>query len=62
MPPFVRAEEGSKMGFITYYDEDSLLFIKEEKVPLSQIAIDQFPEDGLWGYGAVEIRLTKLLS
>ena len=62
MPPFVRAEEGGKTGFITYYDEDSLLFIREEKVPLSQVATDPLPDDGLWGYGAIEIRLTKLLG
>jgi immunity protein 26 of polymorphic toxin system len=59
---FLRMEKGDPKGFLSAYDEDTLKCIGEQEVQISEIDIQEFPEDGLMGYGFVEIRLTKILS
>jgi hypothetical protein len=61
MPSFLYHDEDGKTGFLRQYDEDTLKFVREERIPLSGIHKENFPEDGLMGYGAVEKWLTKLL-
>src|ERR1043166_8367687 len=60
MPTFLYADPNGNTGFIREYDKDSLKCVREQKVLLSQISKGEFPKDGLKGYGAVEITLTKL--
>jgi hypothetical protein len=62
LPPFLHVDQDGGAGFIRRYDEDSLKFISEERVALSRVSKTEFPEDGLFGYGAVEIILTRLLK
>jgi hypothetical protein len=50
------------IGFIRCYDDNSLGFAREERVKLGEIDAGKLPKDGLSGYGALEIRLTKLLG
>lgn len=61
LPPFLHVDEGATHGFLRHYD-DSLRFVKEERVDLAEVAKGALPRDALLGYGAAEIRLTKLLS
>ena len=51
-----------EIGFLRVYDEDTLDFVGEQKVSLSEIDADIHPRDGDDGYGAVEIVLTRLLA
>lgn len=60
VPGFLHLDEGGDQGFVRYYD-DSLAFVKEDRVVLSAIS-PNVPRDGLLGYGAAEIRLTKILA
>lgn len=59
-PPLFREDESAGKAWLSYYDEDSLDCIREERV--SPDLRTKYPEDGLMGYGAVEIDLTKLLE
>jgi hypothetical protein len=62
LPPLFRADERAQVGFISYYDEDSLRCLREQKIKLGEVDTSKFPEDSLLGYGAAEIHLTKLLG
>jgi len=42
------------------YDQSNMKFISEKKCDPSLAS--SYPDDGLMGYGAIEIRLTKLLN
>jgi Immunity protein 26 len=61
MPIFVRYEELTGRFFkVRYDDDDPNRVIGEEEVPPG--AAEQLPEDGAYGAGAIERRLTRLLS
>jgi len=60
IPGFLHLDERGDRGFVRYYD-DSLRFVREERVTGSAISLHA-PRDALLGYGAAEIRLTKLLA
>jgi hypothetical protein len=60
LPPFYREDEDANRAWLTYYDEDTLDFIREEPIEPQQHSA--YPYDRVMGYGSVEIRLTKLLS
>lgn len=62
MPPFARVDKKSGTAFITHYDENTLEFVREERVDAASVESRNLPEDVLMGYGAVEIRLTLLLD
>ena len=62
LPPLLRTDERAQIGFISYYDDNSLRCLREEKIKLGDVDIHKFPEDSLLGYGAAEIHLTKLLG
>ena len=62
VPPFLRANEDTGRGFLVYYNEDTLDCAQEVKIGSANVDTSGFPEDALWGYGAVEIRLTRLLE
>jgi len=59
MPAFIRIDESENRAWLSYYDEYDFSFIKEDEV--SPELKDKYPYDRDMGYGAVEIRLTKLL-
>lgn len=59
MPPQGRIGDGEEVGFLSWYDEDTLECIAEERRPREDLA--PYPYDRLMGYGAVEIRLGDLL-
>jgi hypothetical protein len=60
MPAFIRIDEFENRAWLSYYDEYDFSFIKEKEVP-SDLK-DSYPYDRDMGYGAVEIRLTELLT
>ena len=61
LPAFVRTDVISGKHRKVLYFEDNLL--KEvQLVPIVAETAKRLPEDGIFGAGAVEIRLTKLLS
>ena len=62
LPPLLRTDERAQIGFISYYDDNNLRCLREEKVKLGEVDASKFPEDSLLGYGAVEIHLAKLLG
>ena len=60
MPPMIRVDEHAGIALMSTYDDATLDFISEERCDPS--LVDSHPYDRLMGYGAVEIRLTKLLA
>lgn len=60
MPPLVRKDEAACRAWVSEYDDHSFLCLRETEVDPNGIA--GFIADGTMGYGAMEIRLTKLLS
>lgn len=60
LPSFGRIALDNSWATRVEYDETTLDFVRE--VPVSLEEAQQLPEDGLSGAGAVEIRLTKLLT
>lgn len=60
VPGFLHLDEGGDGGFVRYYD-DSMVFTQEERVEVSAVS-PNVPRDALLGFGAAEIRLTKLLA
>ncbi len=62
MPKFIRGDKDDLKLILSTYDENSLDLISEIEVEASEISFLDYPPDRLMGYGAVEIRLTKLLS
>jgi hypothetical protein len=59
MPPMVRVDKYAGIAFMSQYDS-TLNIISEARCDPS--LVDSHPYDGLLGQGAIEIRLTKLLS
>jgi hypothetical protein len=62
LPAFYREDESDRLAWLSYYDDDSLNFVREEPVGFRGIQYTGYPYDRLMGYGSVEIRLTKSLS
>lgn len=60
MPAMIRVDERAGIAFLSKYDDSTLHLISEERCDPS--LLDDYPYDRLMGYGAVEIRLTKLLN
>lgn len=60
MPPLVRVDEATGQATLSFYDERTFECIKEEVAPSG--SQDRYPYDRTMGAGAVEIRLSKLLS
>ncbi len=59
MPPRIRVDEVSGKAWLSYYDEDTFECLRD--IPVDAALASEYPEDGTSGYGALEIRLTKLL-
>ena len=59
---FLHVDKDGHVGFVRRYDEQTLTFVSEKKIETTKLSKTEFPEDGLFGYGSVEIVLTKLLS
>ena len=62
LPALYREDEIEKVAWLSYYDDENLDFIREERVAFGRDRHVGHPDDGLMGYGAAEISLTKLLS
>ncbi len=62
MPPLCRIDKMAGAAFISHYDEDTFRCVKEVRVKLDEIKPDSFPQDGLLGYVAAEIVVTKALA
>lgn len=60
MPPLIRVDETEGRAWLSHYDDSSFECLMEEEVDPSLVS--SYPQDGTSGYGAVEIRLTKLLQ
>ncbi len=60
MPRFLYNTPSGARRVWRYYDETSLEFVREEIVPKGEEA--EGPRDGVYGSGAVEIVLTRLLN
>jgi len=61
IPPFVRTDAVSGVHRKAIYTEDNLN-TERALLPCSLVEAATLPRDGIAGYGAVEIKLTKLLS
>jgi hypothetical protein len=59
MPPLIRVDDDRRHAWLSFYDERTFKFIREEKV--DPALVSQYPEDGLMGSEAVGIYLSKLL-
>ena len=62
LPALNREDVEAKKSWISYYDNDNLKFVREESVEFGQERCKRHPYDRLMGYGAAEIRMTKLLA
>ena len=62
LPPFYREDERERQAWLSYYDENTLDFVREEPVEYRGDQYMKYPYDRLIGYGSVEVRLTKALS
>ena len=62
MPEFVRYNDDGSMAFISRYDDETLDFVRERKVPAAEACDPSLLPDGVAGFGAVELRLTALLG
>ncbi len=60
VPGFARIAVDERWATRVEYSEDDLSYLRE--LPISLEEAHSLPEDGLSGSGALEIRLTKLLS
>lgn len=60
LPPFVRVDELSNTGFISFYSDEDLDYLREE-ICHPDLA-SKYPEDVMSGSGAVEIKLTMILD
>ena len=61
LPAFLHVDSDGRTAFERYYN-DKLEFVSERRVDCTEARKAKLPEDGLYGYGAVEIVLTRLLS
>jgi hypothetical protein len=62
LPALYREDVSDRLAWLTYYDDKSLDFVREEPVEYKGSQYAKHPYDRLMGYGSVEIRLTKSLS
>ncbi|QPJ62209.1 MAG: hypothetical protein G3M70_10135 [Candidatus Nitronauta litoralis] len=62
MPLFLRFEEGSSVGYLSQYDENTLKIIGEQEVEIKKIDKKKYPKDSLMGYGFVEKKIEMILS
>lgn len=60
LPAFARIDEKEGKAWLSFYSEDDLTFIREERFDPKTAA--NYPVDRLAGAGALEIRLTKILT
>ena len=62
MPVFARTEstDSSKAYLTSYADDDPNRALCESVCDAKEAGC--FPQDGVWGYGAIEMVLTDLLS
>lgn len=62
MPAFARtASTDSSRAYLTLYaDDDPTQTLRETACDAEEAS--RFPQDGVWGYGAIEVILTDLLS
>jgi immunity protein 26 of polymorphic toxin system len=61
LPAFSRRDAlTGKASQVTYNEAD--LLTEERVTPCSEAEAGELPADGVWGYGAIEKRLTALLS
>ena len=61
IPAFVRTDVISGKHRKVVYPEDDFS-TETQLIPIDPVAAEKLPEDGTFGAGAVELRLTKLLS
>lgn len=61
MPKFIRIDAISEKALLIEYSEDDPNH-EISVTPCDPNKVRMLPKDGLWGYGAIEIRLTKMLS
>lgn len=62
LPALYREDAEAQKAWVSYYDNDNLKFVREESVEFGQEQHKRHPHDRLMGYGAAEIRITKLLE
>jgi hypothetical protein len=62
LPPLYREDMEAKKAWLSYYDNDNMEFIREESIEYGKAQYTKYSYDRLMGYGAVEIRLTKLMK
>jgi hypothetical protein len=62
LPALYREDAEAQKAWLSYYDNNDLKFLREESVDYRQAQYTKYPYDRLMGYGAVEIRITKLLA
>ncbi|MCB2157044.1 immunity 26/phosphotriesterase HocA family protein [bacterium] len=62
MPGFIRYNDDRTKAFIDFCDDDTVESVKEIVVPVDEIDPNDFAEEGLYGYVALQIRLDVLLS
>jgi hypothetical protein len=60
LSPLYRHDVQGKKAWLSFYDDRTLSFLREESTLFNEDP--PYPYDRLMGYGAVEIRLTKLLG
>lgn len=60
MPPLIRMDKAVNRAWVCEYDDRTFACISENEVDPERVA--EFVADGTMGYGAMEIRLTKLLT
>jgi hypothetical protein len=60
MLPFYRSDDKEGKAWLSYYSEDDLSFLREESCDPKLAS--NYPYDRLAGAGALEIRLTRILT
>lgn len=60
LPPLFREDKDAGKAWLTYYNEDTLGYIREERV--SPELRTEYPEDVVMGYGSAEIAVTQILD
>lgn len=62
LPALYREDSEARRAWLSYYDDNTLKFVEEIPVDFEQEKYKMQPYDRVMGYGAAEIRLTKLLA
>lgn len=61
VPNFARITVDESVAWqVIYSDDDGMTLLAEQEMPVWEAKL--LPEDGLSGYGAIELRLTKILE